>query len=62
MDDVQKLIGSLYAVLSEDEDGHAWEGEAGKVASLLTKMLDETETVQRTLDDYTIEGDFEEVE
>ncbi len=51
---VQELIGGLYAVLSEDADGHAWTDEAADVAQTITRALDEMESVQRIADEEII--------
>lgn len=51
MTKVEELIGGLYAILSEDTDGHRWEGEALDVANEITKVLDNLETVMNIADD-----------
>jgi len=51
MTDVERLVHALFAVLSEDEDGHAWTDEALDVATEITKTLDNLESVMKIADD-----------
>lgn len=62
MTKVDELIGGLYAILQEDADGHRWTDEAADLAATITRVLDETESVQTYLDNIDDEEFNEEDE